>query len=396
MAFTEGEREQYRPAGDRRDADWLIDGARSAAAPQQVLAVLCERLVAAGVPLWRAAVFVRTLHPEVAGRRFIWRQGEDVGISDLPYEGLQQPEYRDGIFLRVVETAAPVRHRLDAAPGTADSAVLAQLREQGATDYVASPLVFSDGTIHAATWATKQPGGFAEEEIAAIEAIVTPLARVAEIRAAQRVASTLLDAYVGHNAGERILSGRIRRGDTEAIQAAIWLSDMRGFTALADRLPPAQLTELLNRYFDCQIPGILERGGEVLKFIGDGLLAIFPIGGDADIAASCAAGLAAALEARAAIADLPVAERVRFGLGLHIGEVLYGNIGSGNRLDFTCIGPAVNLVARLEKLAGRLGRTVLGSAAFAVHSENALMPVGTFRLPGIRGTQRVFGLDDEG
>jgi len=154
-------------------ADWLIDGARSAAAPQQVLAVLCERLVAAGVPLWRAAVFVRTLHPEVAGRRFIWRQGEDVGISDLPYEGLQQPEYRDGIFLRVVETAAPVRRRLDAAPGTADSAVLAQLREQGATDYVASPLVFSDGTIHAATWATKQPGGFAEEEIAAIEAIVT-------------------------------------------------------------------------------------------------------------------------------------------------------------------------------------------------------------------------------
>ena len=377
-------------------ADWLIDGARSAAAPQQVLAVLCERLVAAGVPLWRAAVFVRTLHPEVAGRRFIWRQGEDVGIADLPYEGLQQPEYRDGIFLRVVETAAPVRRRLDAAPGTADSAVLAQLREQGATDYVASPLVFSDGTIHAATWATKQPGGFAEEEIAAIEAIVTPLARVAEIRAAQRVASTLLDAYVGHNAGERILSGRIRRGDTEAIQAAIWLSDMRGFTALADRLPPAQLTELLNRYFDCQIPGILERGGEVLKFIGDGLLAIFPIGGDADIAGSCAAGLAAALEARAAIADLPVAERVRFGLGLHVGEVLYGNIGSGNRLDFTCIGPAVNLVARLEKLAGRLGRTVLGSAAFAVHSENALMPVGAFRLPGIRGAQRVFGLDDEG
>jgi adenylate cyclase len=352
--------------------------------------------VAAGVPLWRAAVFVRTLHPEIAGRRFIWRQGEDVGISDLPYEGLQQPEYRDGIFLRVVETATAVRRRLDAAPGTADSAVLAQLREQGATDYLASPLVFSDGTIHAATWATKQPGGFAEDDIAAIEAIVTPLARVAEIRAAQRVASTLLDAYVGHHAGERILSGRIRRGDTEAIRAAIWLSDMRGFTALADRLPPAQLTELLNRYFDCQIPAILERSGEVLKFISDGLLAIFPIGDDAGIAASCAAGLAAELEARAAIADLAVAERVRFGLGLHVGEVLYGNIGSGNRLDFTCIGPAVNLVARLEKLAGRLGRTVLGSAAFAVQSENALMPVGAFRLPGIRGAQRVFGLDDEG
>src|SRR5215831_2181156 len=168
--------------------DWLIDGARDATTPQLVLETICQRLVAAGAPLWRAAVFVRTLHPEIAGRRFIWRQGEDVHISDLPYEGLQQPEYRDGVFLRVVETAAPVRRRLDAAPGIADSAVLAQLREQGGTDYVASPLVFSDGTIHAATWATKQPGGFAEEEIAAIEAIVTPLARVAEIRAAQRVA----------------------------------------------------------------------------------------------------------------------------------------------------------------------------------------------------------------
>ena len=134
-------------------ADWLIDGARSATSPQQVLAVLCQRLVAAGVPLWRAAVFVRTLHPEIAGRRFIWRQGEDVGISDLPYEGLQQPEYRDGVFLRVVETAAPVRRRLDAAPGTPDSAVLAQLREQGGTDYLASPLVFSDGRIRS-LWPT--------------------------------------------------------------------------------------------------------------------------------------------------------------------------------------------------------------------------------------------------
>ena len=198
--------------------------------------------------------------------------------------------------------------------------------------------------------------------------LIAPLARVAEIRAWYRVAGNLLTTYVGKNAGERVLAGHIRRGDTEAIYAAIWLSDMRGFTALADTLPPQDLVDLLNRYFDCQVPAIVDHGGEVLKYMGDGLLAIFPIGAERDFSTICAAALAAGKDARDKIAALDTTDRdgsgLRFGLALHVGDVLFGNIGSGNRLDFTCIGPAVNLAARLEKLAGRLGRTILASEDF--------------------------------
>jgi adenylate cyclase len=145
------------------------------------------------------------------------------------------------------------------------------------TDYLASPLVFTDGAPQVVTLTTRQSGGFPEAQIAGLETVIAPLARVTEIRALRRTASNLLDVYVGHQAGERVLDGRIRRGDVEEIHAAIWLSDMRGFTALADNMPPRELIDLLNRYFDCQVPAIVERGGEVLKFIGDGLLAIFPI-----------------------------------------------------------------------------------------------------------------------
>jgi adenylate cyclase len=214
------------------------------------------------------------------------------------------------------------------------------------------------------------------------------------------VGATLLDTYVGRHAGARILAGQIRRGDTEAIHAAIWLSDMRGFTSLADRLAPQRLIDLLNRYFDAQVPPILDRGGEVLKFMGDGLLAIFPVAPeDGDAGTACANALAAARDARARIGALtPPADAndVRFGLALHLGDLLYGNIGGETRLDFTCIGPAVNLAARLEKLAGELGRAILASADFARRCPGALLPVGEFALKGFDAAQRVYGLADEG
>ncbi len=271
----------------------------------------------------------------------------------------------------------------------------------GVTDYIASPLRFTNGEIHAVTWTTRRAGGFTDEHAGALARVVPGLARLAEIYALRRTARNLLDTYVGAHAGERILRGQIRRGDTETIHAAIWLSDMRGFTALADRLDPAGLTHLLNRFFDAQVPAIARHGGQVLKFIGDGLLAIFPVAaGDTDGAAACAAALDAAREARTGIAALegagaaPGVERVRFGLALHIGAVLYGNIGGAERLDFTCIGPAVNLAARIEKLAGELGRTLLASAEFAARCP-ALVPVGRFSIRGLEAAQRVFGLAEE-
>ena len=375
-------------------AEWLIDGARSAMQPQEVLAELCDRLVACGIPLWRVAVFVRTLHPNVMGRRFIWRPGAEVEVSEAPFEVLESTDFRDNPVARVYETSHAVRRKLADPDCLVDFPVLADLRAQGVTDYLASPLFFTDGALHVVTCTTREPGGFTDAQIAGIEAIITPLARVAEIRALRRTASTLLDTYVGHDAGERILAGRIRRGDIEEIHAAIWLSDMRGFTALADGLPPRVLIDLLNRYFDCQVPVILEHGAEVLKFMGDGLLAIFTIASSETEV--CQRTLAAARRAQANIAALAgsAALGLRFGLALHIGDVLYGNIGSGNRLDFTCIGPAVNFAARIEKLTGQLGRAILASGEFARHCPGEFTALGEFSLAGFSAPQLVFGLED--
>jgi adenylate cyclase len=379
--------------------DWLTDGARSAQRPEIVLADLCERLVQAGIPLWRVAVFVRTLHPQIMGRRFIWQAGADVTITEGPFDLLKADQFQSSPFLAVIKTGRTVRRRLTDANNQNEFSIYEELRSQNATDYLANPLIFTDGSVHVVTWSTQQRGGFTDAQIACIQAIVTPLARVAEIRALQRTAANLLDAYVGHHAGERILAGQIRLGHSELLHSVIWLSDMRGFTALADQLPPQILVDLLNRYFDCQVPTILQHGGEVLKFIGDGLLAIFPLAeGATDAPEVCNRALKAAREARVSIESIEApfntgnASGVRFGLALHLGEVLYGNIGSGNRLDFTCIGPAVNLAARLEKLAASLGRTIILSAEFAKHSRVDLEPLGEFAIAGFAAKQEAFGL----
>ncbi len=388
------------PASAKSVVDWLIDGARSAPLAQEVLTELCERLTAIGLPLWRAMVFVRTLHPEVVGRRFVWRPDTGTVITDGSFDLLERDVFRNSPMVHVSETGTALRRRVADRDCPMDFPVLYDLRDEGVTDYVVSPLHFTNGDFHTASWATRQPGGFSDADIEMIDCIIAPLARVAEIRAYYRVAGNLLATYVGKNAGERVLAGHIRRGDTEDIHAAIWLSDMRGFTKLADRLPAKALVDLLNRYFDCQVPAIVEQGGEVLKFMGDGLLAIFPVGAGADAHKVCATALAAAQAARANVAALQATEGdgagVRFGLALHLGDVLYGNIGSGNRLDFTCIGPAVNLAARLEKLAGRLGRTVLASQEFAKYCHRDLVPIGKFTVAGFAEEQTAFGLGDEG
>ena len=346
-----------------------------------MLAELCDRLVECGIPLWRVGVFVRTLHPDVTGRRFLWRPDTGVAVGELVYERLTTSEYVESPVTTVYATGAPLRRRVADAREAADFEVLRTLHAEGATDYLASPMPFIDGSMHVVTWATRASG--------------------AEIRALRRTAKNLLDTYVGGHAGERILAGKIRRGDTEAIRAAIWLSDMRGFTTLADRMSPPDLIALLNRYFDCQVPAIIEHGGEVLKFMGDGLLAIFPIRPEADVAAICNDALAAAHAARVRLAELRAEARadgasdLRFGVALHVGEFLYGNIGSGNRLDFTCIGPAINLAARLEKLTGKLGRSVAVSSDFATACARPLTRLGEFELPGFSSVQTVYGLPDD-
>ena len=389
-----------RPISLHPVVQWLVHGARNSPLSHEVLTELCERLVAAGLSLYRVMVFVRTLHPEIVGRRFVWHPDTGTEVSDGSFELLERRAFIESPMMHVAKTGESLRRRLADPDCVMDYGILPELRAEGVTDYFVAPLHFSNGDVHFSSWSTRQPGGFTDAEIEAIEAIVPPLARIGEIRAWYRVAGNLLTTYIGKNAGERVLAGHIRRGDTETIHAAIWLSDMRGFTMLADTLPPQQLVDLLNRYFDCQVPAIEAHGGEVLKYMGDGLLAIFPIGAEGDFSTISAAALEAGKLARDNIAALHAVEdgaALRFGLALHIGDVLFGNIGSGNRLDFTAIGPAVNLAARLEKLAGRLGRTILASEDFVDHcDDDSLQPIGRFAVAGFAAEQTVFGLADEG
>jgi len=376
--------------------EWLVDGARSGAKSEDVLAELCGRMVECGVPLWRVAVFVTTLHPDVLGRRFLWQADSGVTTSEALFALTETDDFQVSPFATVYATKAPLRRRLADRDCPRDFAVLRDLDAAGATDYAAFPLIFTDGTVHVATFAGRQPGGFTAEQFSDLQAVIAPLARVAEIRALRRTAGNLIDTYVGHQTGERILSGKIRRGHVEAIRAAIWLSDMRGFTSRSESLPPQAVIDVLNRYFGAQVPAILDHGGEVLKFMGDGLLAIFHIADAHEAGAVCRRALACARAVRDRIASLPREseqdEAIRFGLALHVGEVMYGNIGGGNRLDFTCIGPAVNLAARLEKLAAKLGETIVASADFVACSPAEFRRLGEFEVAGFAAPQPAFGL----
>jgi adenylate cyclase len=380
--------------------DWLIDGARSASSPPQMMAETCERLVEAGLPLWRVGLFVRTLHPDILARNFIWRQGAEVAAGTADFDLLKSPDFINSPLAIVFREGREVRCRLDD-PASNRFPFLDDMRAEGVTDYIALPLLFIDGSVHASSWTTKRPGGFSDDELATLRRIVTPLARIIEIVNLRRTATLLLDTYVGNRAGERILGGQIRRGHTDTMDAAIWLSDLRGFTALSDRLPAETVVDILNRYFDCQVSSIRTHGGEVLKFMGDGLLAVFPIAErDGDIHQVCARVLEAARESRASVEAMhyPIGdavERFRFGVALHVGKILYGNIGGGNRLDFTCIGPAVNLAARLEKIAGRLSRTIVASAGFAGICAGGWVDLGEFPIAGFSRAERVYGLQDE-
>jgi len=380
--------------------NWLINGTGSAASPSQLMAQACERLVQAGLPLWRVGVFIRTLHPEILGRSFIWKPGAEVEVGAVDFHFLNSPQFTQSPLRIVFQQGIEVRGRMSD-PDSKRFPFLDDMRAEGVTDYIAIPLVFLDGSVHASSWTTKRPGGFSDDEIAMMRAIVTPLARISEIVTLRRTATMLLDTYVGNRAGERILGGQIRRGHADTMNAAIWLSDLRGFTALSDRLPPETMVDILNQYFDCQVAAIRERGGEVLKYMGDGLLAVFPIDEYVDDARQvCGQVLDAARESRAGVGALEYAigdavEHFRFGVALHVGRVLYGNIGGGNRLDFTCIGPAVNLAARLEKIAGRLGHTVVASEGFAGICRDGWSDLGEFPIAGFSKAQRVYGLADE-
>ena len=376
----------YRGSVSARD--WLIAGAPGAATSPEVLAGTCERLIGSRVPIARAEAYVRTLHPLVAGRAFEWTPAGGCRAIESKHEadlGAASSPIR-----RVFETARA--HRMRVRSGRDSTPYLDEMLALQMTDVIALPFLFTSGEVHAVAFATDREGGFDDAQVATIEGVIEPLTRMAEILALRRTATNVLTAYVGRDAGARVLAGKIRRGDVEMIEAVIWFSDMRGFSAMSNQKSAREMIGLLNELFDCQVHAIEEQGGEVLKFIGDGLLAIFAPREGEDMAACARRALAASHDAleRLAARNARSGEAVRFGVALHVGELAYGNIGGAARLDFTAIGPAVNLAARLEALTGALGRDVLASEDFARLCSASLEAVGTHTVKGFAAPVPVF------
>jgi adenylate cyclase len=325
---------------------------------------------------------------------YYWQRGSDEIRVFRAEHGIQETSVYQQSPMRILfEGAGAVRQRLDLPDVALRFPLFYELRDQGLTDYVALPVTFSDGKIHG----TDRPGGFSSSDLAQIYDLLPAFSLLLEIYLNRRIAITLLDTYVGHAAGERILRGQITRGSGETVSAAIWFCDLRGFTALAERLDRDRLLALLNQYFDRMAKPVEEHGGEILKFIGDAMLALFPL----DTADACRRALQAALDARAAMAELnrqrlaQDEEALGFGIALHTGDVMYGNIGAANRLDFTVIGPAVNLTSRLEGLCRVLGLDLLVSDTFAGICGCAdYRSLGTHVLPGISRPVEVFTLPE--
>lgn len=382
------------PPAVQKTFDWLVDGAPGASTPMAVIAQLGDDLRAAHIPVDRMSAFVRTLHPHIVGRGFYWQPGEPVRVQENPWANLHTEEYLKSAPAKVQVDGQEVRVRLDREQSSFSG--LSELAAAGFTDYLMAPMPFMGGTIHCIAFATKAPGGFTDEHLAAIRAVVRPLSRVAETLALMRTAVNLLNTYVGRDAGERILKGKIQRGDTESIRCVIWFSDLRGFTSLSGERTPTEIISVLNQVFDCQVPHIEEHGGEVLKFMGDGMLAIFAI--TDGVAEAAERAVAATREAFGALDRLNDTRRqtgeptLRFGVALHVGDVAYGNIGGAGRLDFTAIGPAVNLASRIEGLTGKLDKRVLLSAELARDATFPVRSVGSHELKGVTGPQQVYEL----
>lgn len=373
--------------------DWLVDGAPGAPTPMAVIARMGDDLRSAGVPVDRISAFVRTLHPSFVGRGFFWQPGEQVRVQENPWSGLESDEFKRSAPAKVQAEGVELHVRLNQ-PSSYSG--LDGLARDGFTDYFVAPLKFMGGSTHSISFATKAVGGFTEHQLEVIRAIVRPLCRVAETLALMRTAVNLLNTYVGRDAGERILKGKIQRGDTESIRCVIWFSDLRGFTSMSGEHTPTEIIAVLNKVFDCQVPHIELHGGEVLKFMGDGMLAIFPITGTvSDAATHATQATTAAFHALDAL-NLERAktslQALRFGVALHVGDVAYGNIGGAGRLDFTAIGPAVNLASRIEGLTGKLDKRVLLSEELAKSTSLPTRAVGRFELKGVSGSQEVFEL----
>jgi adenylate cyclase len=376
---------------------WLHDVPHVDDGGRAFLEGLVTELRRRGMPLWRANVCLLTMHPEVFWRTVQWREEDGVQFLSRQHELLRSSYYTESPVAQLRKGTPSIRVRLG--PGPLPYPVCEDLRVRGGTDYLAQRLLFSNGEISYASWSTREVRGFDDETCAALEKLAPYLARRVELESAYYATRSLLEVYLGKNAARRVLAGAFRRGEGESIEAAIWFCDLRDFTRTSDSSPPEEVVQMLDAYFDRVSAAIVAHGGEVLKFVGDAVLAIFSVDASNDARQACQSALAAAQEALAAV-DALSSERVaagrgelRVGIALHLGRVMYGNIGARDRLDFTVISASVNEACRLEGLCKILGTPLTLSETFvAAAAAEHVIDLGTHELKGVSTRARIYSL----
>jgi adenylate cyclase len=368
--------------------------------PVDFIAQLMDRVVETGLPIWRFYIGLQLIHPQLQAMGFMWRRGEPVQAIARGYGIQLTPAYIGSPMQEAREQARPVRYRL-AEINESNHEVLHEIRAGGGTDYYALPMRISHGRpMPVVTFATDHEGGFSSADIDDMHRLIDMMGAVTEMHIEHSIADTVANTYLGRQVGQRILNGAIRRGDGEEIRAVLWFSDLRDFTGLNERLQPSEVLELLNNYFQLVGNALAAHGGEILKFVGDGVMAYFPAedalflpmvtAGALNAARQVIGDIEAANEARAAGG----AEPLRFGIGLHVGTVTFGNVGTEDRLDFTVIGSAVNRASRLEGLTKALGVQVCASADFNEVCMQPMKSLGTHRLRGVPKPVEIFTLPD--
>ncbi len=391
-------REQAQPV-----IDWLLTMRLKRTRITVLFDGFLQQLNAIGVPTDRATLHLQQLHPQLRTRTVIW-EGAAGGAVEIPRaHGIEQTEFfRKSPVKPVFEGGPGIRRRIARADCPLDFPIVEEIHAAGYTDYATRPLGFSSGQINMITLATKRPEGFSDLDIATVEAAMPLFGLLLELSNTYRTGETLMETYLGARSAQRVLAGTIRRGDVERINAVLWTSDLRDFTGLSEVLPMAEVIELLDSYFETMAEAINANGGEILKFIGDAVLAIFPIEERhaGDPCRACTASMSAAQTALKNAERLQAERRAagktefRCGIALHVGDVMYGNIGAADRLDFTVIGPATNEAARMDALTKELGLGVLISEDFARFVPDGLVSVGRHAFRGVSQEREIFTLPE--
>ena len=385
-------------------AEWLIEEAWQARSPESLMGAFCGFLRSAGYPIARSTVIIPTLHPQIFATVLVWRDDvPDVRVVFEPHDILLQPRFAASPFAPIIRGAGGVRRRLEDPDCKVDFPVVRDLKMDGATDYIAMPFRFSDGQINVISMTSFKQGGFSTSHLGSIYEVMPALGRLFEVHAQRRISVSLLETYLGPRTGKRVLEGQIKLGDGQLIHAVIWFCDLRKSTSLAASLDTAAYLAYLNRFLGAMAGAIIDHGGEILAYIGDAVLAIFPYAVEGAPEASglfvpeaCARAVEAARDVAQRISAINSARTdtppIEYGIGLHLGDVTYGNIGIPQRLQFTVIGPAANEASRIESMTKDLGEPVLTSRRFAEGYGRALVSRGEHALKGVTGMQELFAL----